>query len=65
MTFTATWMNLEIFVLGAVSQKEIRKRYIIYLQNLKYDKNELISETETDSQITENKLVVTKGESRE
>lgn len=27
-------------------------------------KNELISETETDSQITENKLVVTKGESR-
>ena len=30
--------------------------------NLKYDTNELIYETETDSKDIENKLMVTKGE---
>ena len=34
---------------------------ITYIWNLKYDTNELIYETETDSQ-TENKLMVMKGE---
>ena len=34
---------------------------ITYMQNLKYDTNELIYKTETDSQ-TENRLVVAKGE---
>ena len=33
---------------------------ITYIWNLKYDTNELIYETETDSQ-TENRLVVAKG----
>ena len=46
------------------SENESQIAYIIYLQNLKYDKNKLIYETETDSQITENKLIVTKGENR-
>ena len=34
---------------------------ITYMWNLKYDINELIYETETDSQ-TENRLVVAKGD---
>ena len=34
---------------------------ITHMWNLKYDTNELIFKTETDSQ-TENKLMVTKGE---
>jgi len=34
---------------------------ITYTWNLKYDTNELIYETETDSQ-TENRLMVAKGE---
>ena len=33
---------------------------ITYMQNLKYDKNELIYKTETNPQ-TENRLVITKG----
>ena len=35
--------------------------YDTYMQNLKYDTNELIYETETNSQ-TENKLIVTEEE---
>ena len=49
-------------VLSEVSQK---KRQILcditYVWNLKYDSNELICKTETDSQ-TENRLVVAKVE---
>ena len=35
---------------------------ITYMWNLKYDKNELIYEAETDSQTIENRFVITKGE---
>ena len=47
MLFAATWMELEISVL---SQKEKDKYHITYMWNLKYDANEILCETETDSQ---------------
>ena len=51
MLFVATWMDLEIIILSNVCQKEKDKYHdIIYIWNLKYDTNELIYETETDSQ---------------
>ena len=43
--FAATWMDLEISILS-----EVRQIYITYMWNLKYDTNELIYRTETDSQ---------------
>ena len=49
LPFAATWMNLEIIILS----KSERERQIpydnTYMWNLKYDTNELINETETDS----------------
>ena len=42
-------MDLEIIILSKVSQRQTSCD-IIYMQNLKYDINELIYETETDSQ---------------
>ena len=52
MPFTATWMDLEIIILCEVkSEGEKQISYdITYMWNLKYDTNELIYETETDSQ---------------
>ena len=49
MPSAATWMDLEIIILSEVSQKEIPYD-INYMWNLKYDTNEFIYETETDSQ---------------
>ena len=49
LPFAATWMDLEIIILSKV----VRERQIPYditsIWNLKYDTNELIYETETDS----------------
>ena len=59
MPFAATWMDLEIIILGAVSQRKKILCDIIYIWNLKYDTNELIYETERHTDI-ENKLTVTK-----
>ena len=51
MPFAATLMNLEITKLSEVSQTERQMPYdITYMWNLKYDTNELIYKTETDSQ---------------
>ena len=49
MPFAATWMDLEMITLSEVSQRQISYN-ITYMWNLKYDPNELIYETETDSQ---------------
>ena len=61
MPFAATWMDLRIITLSI--HKSDRKRQIsynlTYMWNLKYDTNELIYETETDTGI-ENRLVVAK-----
>ena len=48
-SFAGAWMDLEIIMLSEVSQRQIS--YITYMWNLKYDINELIYETKTDSQI--------------
>ena len=53
MPFAATGMEGEIIILSAVkSEGERQIPYdIIYMWNLKYNTNELIYETKTDSQI--------------
>ena len=50
MLFAATWMNLEMITLTEVSQTKTNTYDITYMQNLNYYTNELIFETETDSQ---------------
>ena len=51
MTFAATSRGLEIIILSKVSQKEKDKYHMIsHMWNIKYDTNELIYKTETDSQ---------------
>ena len=51
MPFTATWMDLEIIMLSEVNQGEKDKYHdITCMCTLKYDANELVCKTETDSQ---------------
>ena len=51
MSFAAIWIELEIIILSEMSDRERHISFdIIYVWNLKYDTNELINETETDSQ---------------
>ena len=51
MPFAATWMELEIFMLSEVSQKEKNKYHMIsHIWNLKYGTNGLIYRKEADSQ---------------
>ena len=52
MPFEATWIDLEIVILSEVkSERERQIPYdITYMSNLKYDTNEHIYETDTDSQ---------------
>ena len=49
MSLAATWMDLEIIILSEVRERQTPCD-ITYMWNLKYDKNELIYKTETDSQ---------------
>ena len=50
MPFVATWMDLDIIILSAMTERERQIPYdITYIWNLKYDTNNLIYETETDS----------------
>ena len=49
--FTAKWMDLEIIILSEESEKERQIPHdTTYIWDLKYDANELIYKTETDSQ---------------
>ena len=51
MPLAATWMELEIIILSELRQKDRQISYdITNMWNLKYDTNELIYKTETDSQ---------------
>ena len=50
MSFAATWMDLEIIILSEVRQRETNTTQYHCMWNLKYDTNELICKTETDSQ---------------
>ena len=62
MPFAATWMDLEIIILSEVSHTERQIPYnVTYVSNLRYDTNELIYKTGTDSDI-ENKLTLSRGE---
>uniref|UniRef100_A0A8D1T0I6 DUF1725 domain-containing protein n=1 Tax=Sus scrofa TaxID=9823 RepID=A0A8D1T0I6_PIG len=52
MPFTATWIQLETLILSEVSQPEKASDIsydITYMWNLRYDTNELMYRTETDS----------------
>ena len=49
MSFAATWMDLEIIILLSLLTERQIPHGITYMWNLKYDTNELISKTETDS----------------
>ena len=49
MPFSAIWMQPEIIILSEISQKE-NDNDITYMWNFKYDTNEPICETETESQ---------------
>ena len=50
MPFAATWVDLEITILSQTERERQILYDITYMWNLKYDTNELIDETETDSQ---------------
>ena len=51
MPFVAIWMDLDIIMLSTMTERERQIPYdITYMWNLKYDTNDLIYETETDSQ---------------
>ena len=51
MPFAATWMDLEIIILSEVIQEEKEIPYdIAYISTQKYDKDQPIYKTETDSQ---------------
>ena len=50
MQFAATWIDLEITILSEVNQKERQILCTTYMWNLKYDTNEFIYKTETDTQ---------------
>ena len=61
MPFAAPWMDLEIIIVNEVSQKD--KYDITYMWTINYDTNELIYETEADSQ-AEIRTVIAKGKRR-
>ena len=44
-----TWVDLEIITLSEESSRKTTIIYVTYRWNLKYDTNELIYKTETDS----------------
>ena len=48
MSFAAPWIYLEIIILSEIRQRQISYD-ITYMWNLKYDTNEHIYETKTDS----------------
>ena len=61
MSFAATQVDLEIIILSEVSHKD--KSFIC--RNLKYDTNDLIYETETDSQTQKGDLWLPMGKGME
>ena len=65
MPFAATWMYLEIIILSEVNTEKQISCDITYMWNLKYDTNELIYKTETDSQTQKTNLQLPKGKGRE
>ena len=60
MPFAAAWIDLEIIIVNKVREKKTKTYDITSMWNLKKLSNELIYETETNSQ-TENKHGSQKG----
>ena len=62
MTFSETWMQLEILILSEISQKEKEKYHKkrLYVES-KYGTNEPIYRTETDSQTWRTDLWLPRG----
>ena len=62
MPFVATWMDLKITILSEVKSDRGKTNtwYHLYVE-LKYDTNELIQKTETDSQTQKINLWLPKG----
>ena len=51
MPFVATWMDLDIIILSAMTERERQIPYdITYIWNLKYDKNQHTHKTKIGSQ---------------
>ena len=62
MPLAATWMETEIIMLRMKSERERQIPYdITYMWNLKYDTNEPIYKTETDSQTEGTDLWLPRG----
>ena len=61
MPFPATWMDLEIIILSEVNRTDRQVLHITYIWDLKYDTNEFIYKTETDSQTEKTSLWLPKG----
>ena len=61
MPFAATQMDLEIIILSEPDRERQISYDITYMWNLKYDTNELIYKTETDSQTWKTNLWLPKG----
>ena len=58
---SAIWVALEIIILSEVSQRKSNIIYHLYVESKKYDTNELIYKTETESQISKSNLSLPKG----
>ena len=56
MPFVAMWMDLEIIILSKPERERQTPYDITYVWNLKYDTNEHVYETETDSQTQRSEL---------
>ena len=61
MPFAATWMDLEITILSEVRNRKTNTIWYHLMWNLKYNTNELIYRTETDSQTQSTDLRLSRG----
>ena len=50
MSFAATWMDLEMIILSKSDRERQIPYDVIYMWNLKYDTDQHVYETETDSE---------------
>ena len=60
MPFVKTWTHQQIIILNEGSRSQVPHN-VIYMWNLKYDTNELIYKTETDSQTQKTNLWLPTG----
>ena len=57
MPFAATWMQLEIIMLSKIYQKDKQCMISLTYENPKYDPNEFIYKTETETGLRQRKTV--------